>query len=82
MKFILSKKSIVKFRPHQMTGTSQRHSPRESEPDSNKQFSLFFFGWFDVYCLHKFSRYIPYKLFIEKQWSIVTDWGLDLQNDI
>ncbi len=34
------------------------------------------------YCLHKFSQYIPYELFIEKQWSIVDVWGLDLQNDI
>ncbi len=39
---------------------------------------------FDVYryCLHKFSKYIPYKLSIEKQRSIVDAWGLDLQNDI
>ncbi len=32
--------------------------------------------------LNKFSKYIPYKLFIEKQRSIVDAWGLDLQNDI
>ncbi len=39
---------------------------------------------FDVYhyCLHKFNKYIPYKLSIEKQRSIVDAWGLDLQNDI
>ncbi len=37
---------------------------------------------FDVYFLHKFSKYIPYKLSIEKLWSIVDAWGLDLQNNI
>ncbi len=30
-----------------------------------------FYACFDVYCLHKFSIYIPYKLSIEKQRSIV-----------
>ncbi len=30
----------------------------------------------------KFSIYIPYKLSIEKQQSIIDAWGLDLQNDI
>ncbi len=35
-----------------------------------------------VYCLHKFSKYIPYKLSIEKQRSVVDARGLDLQNDI
>ncbi len=44
--------------------------------------TAFYYGWFDVYCLHKFSKYIPYKLSIEKQRSIVDAWGLDLQNDI
>ncbi len=34
------------------------------------------------YCLHKFSKYIPYKISIEKQRSIVDAWGLDIQNDI
>ncbi len=29
-----------------------------------------------------FSKYIPYKLSIKKQRSIVDAWGLDLQNDI
>ncbi len=33
--------------------------------------TAFYYGWFDVYCLHKFSKYIPYKLSIEKQRSIV-----------
>ncbi len=42
----------------------------------------FFYTCFDVYCLHKFSKYIPYKLSIEKQRSVVDAWGLDLQNDI
>ncbi len=32
--------------------------------------------------LHKFSKYIPYKLSIEKQRSVVDARGLDLQNDI
>ncbi len=31
----------------------------------------FFIHVFDVYCLHKFSKYIPYKLSIEKQRSVV-----------
>ncbi len=35
-----------------------------------------------VYCFHKFSKYIPYKLSIEKQRSNVNAWGLDLQNYI
>ncbi len=30
-----------------------------------------FYTCFDVYCLHKFSKYIPYKLSIEKQRSII-----------
>ncbi len=42
----------------------------------------FFYTCFDVYCLHKFSKYIPYKLSIKKQRSVVDAWGLDLQNDI
>ncbi len=42
----------------------------------------FFYTCFDVYCLHKFSKYIPYKLSIEKQRSVVDARGLDLQNDI
>ncbi len=33
--------------------------------------AFFFYTCFDVYCLHKFSKYIPYKLSIEKQRSIV-----------
>ncbi len=41
-----------------------------------------FLNMFDVYCLHKFSKYIPYKLSIEKQRSVVDARGLDLQNDI
>ncbi len=31
--------------------------------------TVFFYKFFDVYCLHKFSKYIPYKLSIEKQRS-------------
>ncbi len=34
------------------------------------------------YCLHKFSKCIPYKRSMEKQRCIVDAWGLDLQNDI
>ncbi len=30
-----------------------------------------FLYMFDVYCLHKFSKYIPYKLSIKKQRSVV-----------
>ncbi len=45
-------------------------------------FWAFFYKCFDVYCLHKFSKYIPYKLSIEKQRSVVDAWGLDLRNDI
>ncbi len=41
-----------------------------------------FYTCFDVYCLRKFSKYIPYKLSIEKQRSFFDAWGLDLQNDI
>ncbi len=37
-----------------------------------------FYKWFDVYCLHKFSKYIPYKLSTEKQRSFIDAWGLDL----
>ncbi len=44
--------------------------------------NAFFYTCFDVYCLHKFSKYIPYKLSIEKQRSVVDARGLDLQNDI
>ncbi len=33
-------------------------------------------------CLHKFSKYIPCKLSLEKHRSIVDAWGLDLQNDV
>ncbi len=33
--------------------------------------TAFFYKCFDVYCLHKFSKYIPYKLSIEKQRSFV-----------
>ncbi len=44
--------------------------------------TAFYYGCFDVYCLHKFSKYIPYKLSIEKQRSTIDAWGLDLQNDI
>ncbi len=44
--------------------------------------TAFFYKCFDVYCLHKFSKYIPYKLSIEKQRSFVNARGLDLQNDI
>ncbi len=44
--------------------------------------TAFYYGWFDVYCLYKFSKYIPCKLSIEKQRSIVDAWGIDLQNDI
>ncbi len=36
----------------------------------------------DGLMLHKFSKYIPYKLSIKKQRCIVDAWGLDLQNDI
>ncbi len=45
-------------------------------------YCFFIMGGFDLYCLHKFRKYIPYKIFIEKQRSIVDAWGLDLQNDI
>ncbi len=44
--------------------------------------TAFFYTCFDVYCLHKFSKYIPYKLSIEKQRSVIDARGLDLQNDI
>ncbi len=44
--------------------------------------TAFYFECFDVYCLHKLSKYIPYKRSIKKQRSIVDAWGLDLQNDI
>ncbi len=33
--------------------------------------TAFFYKCFDVYCLHKFSKYIPYKRSIEKQRSFV-----------
>ncbi len=33
--------------------------------------TAFFYTCFDVYCLHKFSKYIPYKLSIEKQRSVI-----------
>ncbi len=33
--------------------------------------TAFFYQCFDVYCLHKFSKYIPYKLSIEKQRSVI-----------
>ncbi len=33
--------------------------------------TVVFLYMFDVYCLHKFSKYIPYKLSIEKKRSIV-----------
>ncbi len=33
--------------------------------------TTFYYGCFDVYCFHKFSKYIPYKLSIKKQQSIV-----------
>ncbi len=46
------------------------------------QYFLFGGGGVNVYCLHKFSKYIPYKLSIDKQWYIVDAWGLDLQNYI
>ncbi len=42
--------------------------------------TAFYYGCFDVYCLHKFSKYIPYKLSIEKQRSIVDARGLDLHS--
>ncbi len=34
------------------------------------------------YYVHKFSKYTPYKLSIDQQWSIIDAWGLDIQNDI
>ncbi len=33
--------------------------------------TAFYYGWFDVYCLQKFSKYTSYKLSIEKQHSII-----------
>ncbi len=33
--------------------------------------TAFFYTYFDVYCLHKFSQYIPNKLSIEKQRTVV-----------
>ncbi len=33
--------------------------------------TAFYYGCIDVYCLHKYSKYIPFKLSIEKQRSIV-----------
>ncbi len=50
--------------------------------DESGMYCGFFYTCFDVYCLHKFSKYIPYKLSIEKHWSVVDARGLDLQNDI
>ncbi len=50
--------------------------------DEYGMYSGVFYTCFDVYCLHKFSKYIPYKLSIEKQRSVVDARGLDLQNDI
>ncbi len=50
--------------------------------DESGMYCAFFYTCFDVYCLHKFSKYIPYKLSIEKQRSVVDAWGLDLQNVI
>ncbi len=50
--------------------------------DESGMYCGFFYTCFDVYCLHKFSKYIPYKLSIEKQRSVVDARGLDLQNDI
>ncbi len=47
-----------------------------------RELFLLYYECFDVSCLHKFSKYIPCKLSIEKQRSIVDAWGLDLQNDI
>ncbi len=46
------------------------------------QMNMVCYTCFDVYCLHKFSQYILYKLSIEKQRSVVDARGLDLQNDI
>ncbi len=43
---------------------------------------LLYYGCLDVHCLHKFSKYFPYKLSIEKQRSILDAWGFDLQNDV
>ncbi len=39
--------------------------------DESGMYCGFFYTCFDVYCLHKFSKYIPYKLSIEKQRSVV-----------
>ncbi len=39
--------------------------------DESGMYCGFFYTCFDVYCLHKFSKYIPYKLSIEKQGSVV-----------
>ncbi len=50
--------------------------------DESGMYCGIFYTCFDVYCLHKFSKYIPYKLSIEKQRSVVDARGLDLQNDI
>ncbi len=50
--------------------------------DEYGMYCRFFYTCFDVYCLHTFSKYIPYKLSIEKQRSVVDARGLDLQNYI
>ncbi len=42
-RYILSKKPIAKFRPHQMTGASQ---PSRESARIQKQFSVFFFHFF------------------------------------
>ncbi len=39
--------------------------------EESGMYCVFFYKCFDVYCLHKFSKYIPYKLSIEKQRSFV-----------
>ncbi len=33
--------------------------------DESGMYCGFFYTCFDVYCLHKFSKYIPYKLSIK-----------------
>ncbi len=47
--------------------------------DEYGMYSGGFYNMFWWYCLHKFSKYIPYKLSIEKQRSVVDARGLDLQ---
>ncbi len=50
--------------------------------DESGMYCGFFIHVLMCTALHKFSKYIPYKLSIEKQLSVVDARGLDLQNDL